>query len=135
MQRRPLVSLFKILCKYILMCLSLYLSKKVNLLNYFPIHLVKAIPRNPAPIPITHPVWAPPNIDLTPAPRNVQPTNTPPDASVRSFHTSSPPFLYNIYYMQAKISSLWTVHFLDYNYMFHIHYLQVQMSFLHQFVT
>lgn len=131
MQRRPLVSLFVILCKYILMCLSLYLLKKVNLLYYFPIHLVKAIPRNPAPIPISHPAWALPNIDPTPAPRNVQPTNT----NVRSFHTSSPPCLYNICYMQAKLSSLWTVHFLDYKYMFHIHYLQVQMSFLHQFFT
>lgn len=78
MQRRPLVSLFEILCKYILMCLSLYLLKKVNLLYYFPIHLVKAIPRNPAPIPISHPVWALPNIDPTPALRNVQPTNTNP---------------------------------------------------------
>ena len=52
MQRRPLVSLFEILCKYILMCPSLYLLKKVNLLYYFPIHLVKAIPRNPAPNPV-----------------------------------------------------------------------------------
>ncbi len=78
MQRRPLVSLFEILCKYILMYLSLYLLKKMNLLYYFPIHLVKAIPRNPAPIPISHPVWALPNIDPTPAPRNVQPTNTNP---------------------------------------------------------
>ncbi len=73
--------LFEILCKYILMCLSLYLLEKVNLLYYFPIHLVKVIPRNPASIPISHPVWALPNIDATPAPRNVQPTNTNPPMS------------------------------------------------------
>lgn len=55
-----------------------YFQEEEFQLHYFLNSLVKAIPRNPAPIPISHPVWAFPNIDPTPPPRNIQPTNTNP---------------------------------------------------------
>jgi len=57
--------------------ISLFTGSRIPL-SHFLISLVKAIPRNPAPIPINHPVWALPNIDPTPPPRNMQPTNTNP---------------------------------------------------------
>lgn len=57
--------------------ISLFTGSRI-LLYYFLISLVKAIPINPAPIPTSHPAWVSPNIDPTPPPRNMQPTNTNP---------------------------------------------------------
>ncbi len=57
--------------------ISLFTGSRIPL-YYFLISLVKAIPINPAPIPISHPACVSPNIDPTPPPRNMQPTNTNP---------------------------------------------------------
>ena len=35
-------------------------------------------PKKSTPIPMSHPVWALPNMDPTPPPRNMHPTNTNP---------------------------------------------------------
>lgn len=49
-----------------------------NVFYHLLIIFVKAIPRNPTPIPISHPDWGFPNQAPNPPPRNMQPTNTTP---------------------------------------------------------